>query len=187
MDSRRSGWDMMNESSHNLVVSHQVKITMLSTQKQIGLYIFLWHLRINYGTWLISKLVDDVVSVECDERAYQTFWCNSESKTLLDINWIFLGFQEQRSLKTSEMSQQDIHNRSAASLRLQGENFSSEKKAMSSQQQRQTVTASSVYNHEKQSSSQSNFTITTKGVSTKSSSMSSQVSSQLMTSPTVNY
>jgi hypothetical protein len=60
-------------------------------------------------------------------------------------------------------------------------------KAMAAQQQRQTVTSSGIFNHEKHmaASTQSNITITSKGMCTKSSTISaaSQVCSPLL----VNY
>nr|CAD7201802.1 unnamed protein product [Timema douglasi] len=87
---------------------------------------------------------------------------------------------EQRSLKAGEITQQESQNMSAASMKLQTETFSAEKKAMAAQQQRQTVTSTGIFNQEKHmaASSQSNFTITAKGVCTKSSLISSQ--SQLL-------
>nr|CAD7405506.1 unnamed protein product [Timema cristinae] len=85
--------------------------------------------------------------------------------------------REQRSLKAGEITQQESQNMSAASMKLQTETFSAEKKAMAAQQQRQTVTSTGIFNQEKHmaASSQSNFTITAKGVCTKSSLISSQL------------
>lgn len=67
----------------------------------------------------------------------------------------------------------------AASIKVQSDSFSAEKRAMAQAQQRQTVTSSGIFNHEKQfsSASQSNYTITKKGVCSTGSSMIS--SSQL--------
>ncbi|XP_063984471.1 NAD(+) hydrolase sarm1 isoform X3 [Diachasmimorpha longicaudata] len=83
--------------------------------------------------------------------------------------------REQRSLKTGDLSHQESNNVAATSMKLQSDSFSSEKlpklqKAMAAQQQRQTVTSSGIYNHEKHmaSSSQSSVTIA-KGVTSKSS------------------
>ncbi|KAK6625700.1 hypothetical protein RUM43_005999 [Polyplax serrata] len=88
-------------------------------------------------------------------------------------------FWDQRMLKVDEISQEERQNRTATSMKMQTEAFSSEKKAISQQQQRQTVTSSGIFNHEKRmaQSSQSNFTITSKGVSSKSVIASSQISS----------
>nr|CAD7427471.1 unnamed protein product [Timema monikensis] len=93
--------------------------------------------------------------------------------------WVKVTFSsnlEQRSLKAGEITQQESQNMSAASMKLQTETFSAEKKAMAAQQQRQTVTSTGIFNQEKHmaASSQSNFTITAKGVCTKSSLISSQ-------------
>ncbi|GLH04047.1 Sterile alpha and TIR motif-containing protein 1 [Gryllus bimaculatus] len=87
--------------------------------------------------------------------------------------------QEQRSLKTGEITQQESQNMAAASMIVQTDMF--EKKAMAAQQQRQTVTSTGIFNHEKHSSStsQSNITITTKGVCTKSSSSMIATSAQM--------
>ncbi|XP_046680809.1 NAD(+) hydrolase sarm1 isoform X4 [Homalodisca vitripennis] len=84
--------------------------------------------------------------------------------------------QEQRSLKAGEITQQESQNMSAATMRLQTDSFTAEKKAM---QQRQTVSSTGIFNQEKHhvaQSSQANITITTKGISTKSSLLSSQMS-----------
>ncbi|XP_075220492.1 sterile alpha and armadillo motif isoform X2 [Lycorma delicatula] len=94
--------------------------------------------------------------------------------------------QEQRSVKSGEVTQQESQNVSAASMRLQTDSFLAEKKAMAAQKQRQTVTSTGIFNQEKHmaQSSQSNFTITTKGVSTSSSHSSSSQVSQLMNGST---
>lgn len=66
---------------------------------------------------------------------------------------------------------------SASSSRLQTEAFSAEKKAMATAQARQTVTSSGMFSHKEHSSvAHSNFTIS-KNLSTKSTLLSSQVSS----------
>lgn len=71
-------------------------------------------------------------------------------------------------------------------MKIQSDSFSSEQKAMSQAQQRQTVTSSGIFNQEKnyQASSQSNFTVTKKGIcssstTTGSSMLSSAATSQL--------
>ncbi|KAL2737365.1 NAD(+) hydrolase sarm1 isoform X1 [Vespula maculifrons] len=81
---------------------------------------------------------------------------------------------EQRSLKAGDLSHQESNNMAASTMKLQSDSFSSEKKAMAAQQQRQTVTSSGIYNHEKHmaSSSQSSITIASKGVTSKSSMIS---------------
>lgn len=79
------------------------------------------------------------------------------------------------------MQQQESNNRSAASMKIQSDSFSAEKKAMKQAQQRQTVTSSGSINQEKHvsSASQSNFTFSTRGMCSSSSNMitsSSQMS-----------
>ncbi|KAE8742776.1 hypothetical protein FOCC_FOCC011704 [Frankliniella occidentalis] len=72
-------------------------------------------------------------------------------------------FQEQRSMKASDLCQQESQNVAASCVKMHTENFSSEKKAVSAQQQRQTVVTSGMYNQENHvsssHSSHSNFTI----------------------------
>ncbi|RZF44370.1 hypothetical protein LSTR_LSTR007945 [Laodelphax striatellus] len=94
--------------------------------------------------------------------------------------------QEQRSLKSGEITQQESENTTAATMRLQTDSFCAEKKAMAAQQQRQTMTSSGIFNHEKHvtQSSQSNFMMTSKGI-TKSSQSSSLQSNQLMNGATL--
>lgn len=88
--------------------------------------------------------------------------------------------QEQRSLKAGEVTAQEANNMSASSSRLQTEAFSAEKKAMASAQARQTVTSSGMYTHKEHSSvAQSNMTISSKNLSTKSTLLSSQMSQLL--------
>lgn len=66
---------------------------------------------------------------------------------------------------------------SASSSRLQTEAFSAEKKAMATAQARQTVTSSGMFSHKEHSTiAQSNMTISSKNMSTKSTLLSSQVS-----------
>ncbi|KAJ8971857.1 hypothetical protein NQ314_000519 [Rhamnusium bicolor] len=64
---------------------------------------------------------------------------------------------EARSLKAGELSQQESKNMAHTNMKVTTDKFSSEKTAMESQQQRQTVTASGVFNQEKHSSTSSHF------------------------------
>ncbi|KAK3914268.1 NAD(+) hydrolase sarm1 [Frankliniella fusca] len=75
--------------------------------------------------------------------------------------------QEQRSMKAADLHQQESHNVAASSLKMHTENFSSEKKAVSAQQQRQTVVTSGMYNQENHvsSSHSSHSNITISGMS----------------------
>ncbi|XP_072944449.1 NAD(+) hydrolase sarm1 isoform X3 [Epargyreus clarus] len=88
--------------------------------------------------------------------------------------------QEQRSLKAGEVSAQEANNMLSSSSRLQTEAFSAEKKAMASAQARQTVTSSGMFSHKEHSSvAQSNMTISSKNLTTKSTLLSSQMSQLL--------
>ncbi|CAH0748344.1 unnamed protein product [Diatraea saccharalis] len=87
---------------------------------------------------------------------------------------------EQRSLRAGEVSAQEANNMSTSSSRLQTEAFSAEKKAMATAQARQTVTSSGMFSHKEHSSiAQSNMTISSKNMSTKSTILSSQMSQML--------
>ncbi|RZC34291.1 sterile alpha and TIR motif-containing protein 1, partial [Asbolus verrucosus] len=86
---------------------------------------------------------------------------------------------EARSLKAGELSQQESKNMAHTNMKVTTDKFSSEQTAMESQQQRQTVTSSGIFNQEKHSSSShSVYTTTTKGISTSSSSMLQAATSQ---------
>ncbi|EEB10024.1 Sterile alpha and TIR motif-containing protein, putative [Pediculus humanus corporis] len=68
-------------------------------------------------------------------------------------------------LTVDQISQEESQNMTATSVKMQTEAFSSEK-AISQQQQRQTVTSSGIFNHESKhvaQTSQSNYKITSKG------------------------
>ncbi|XP_011684352.1 PREDICTED: sterile alpha and TIR motif-containing protein 1 isoform X3 [Wasmannia auropunctata] len=92
--------------------------------------------------------------------------------------------KEQRSLKAGDLSHQESNNMAASTMKLQSDSFTSEKKAMAAQQQRQTVTSTGIFNHEKHmaSSSQSSITIASKSGVSSSKSMISAASAvnQLM-------
>nr|XP_034182017.1 sterile alpha and TIR motif-containing protein 1 isoform X8 [Osmia lignaria] len=83
--------------------------------------------------------------------------------------------KEQRSLKAGDLSHQESNNMAASTMKLQSDSFSSEKKAVAAQQQRQTVTSTGIFNQEKHmlsTSSQSSITIASNGVASKSSMIS---------------
>ncbi|KAK9512864.1 hypothetical protein O3M35_001186 [Rhynocoris fuscipes] len=82
---------------------------------------------------------------------------------------------EQRSLKSGEVTQHETQNRSAATMRLQTESFTTEKNTMAAQQQSQTITSSGVINQHLAQSTHQNITYS-KGMSTKTSVISSQMS-----------
>ncbi|XP_046980677.1 NAD(+) hydrolase sarm1 isoform X7 [Schistocerca americana] len=91
--------------------------------------------------------------------------------------------QEQRLLKAGDMAHQESQSVAASSMKVHANVYAAEQKAMAAQQQRHTVSsAAGVINQEKHvsSSSQSNITITTKGVCTKSVVASASQMSQLV-------
>ncbi|XP_049851844.1 NAD(+) hydrolase sarm1 isoform X3 [Schistocerca gregaria] len=91
--------------------------------------------------------------------------------------------QEQRLLKAGDVAHQESQSVAASSMKVHANVYAAEQKAMAAQQQRHTVSsAAGVINQEKHvsSSSQSNITITTKGVCTKSVVASASQMSQLV-------
>nr|XP_018900364.1 PREDICTED: sterile alpha and TIR motif-containing protein 1 isoform X3 [Bemisia tabaci] len=127
-------------------------------------------------------------SLQAGELSYQENSAAAKMRARLEMDGVSAEkamdmLQEQRCLKSNEMSHEESQNMSSASVKLQTESYSAEKKAMASQQQRQSVTSTGIFNKEKHiaQSAQSNITITSKGVCTKSlmTSASSQLS-QLM-------
>lgn len=89
-------------------------------------------------------------------------------------------FQEARSLRTGELSQQESSNMAHSSMKVTTDSFSHEKTAIEQQQQRQTITASSMFNQEKHSSStQSTYTSSSKGMHTSSSQMLQAAAAQV--------
>ncbi|VEN55933.1 unnamed protein product [Callosobruchus maculatus] len=89
--------------------------------------------------------------------------------------------KEARSLKAGDLSQQESKNMAHTNMKVTTDTFSSEQKAMESQMQRQTVTASANFKQEKHSSSSSHiFSSSTKGITTSAASMLQAASRQLM-------
>lgn len=87
--------------------------------------------------------------------------------------------QENRSLKAGDISQQESKNMAHTNMKLTTDTFSQEKTQSETQQRKQMVTTSGIYNEQHSSSSQSNIMYTsTKGIHTSATSMlqSSQVS-----------
>lgn len=83
----------------------------------------------------------------------------------------FLPFQEARSLKAGELSQQESKNLAHTNMKVTTDKFSSEKTAMESQQQRQTVTASGIFNQKEHSSASSHvYTTSSRGLSASATS-----------------
>ncbi|XP_026676263.1 sterile alpha and TIR motif-containing protein 1 isoform X1 [Diaphorina citri] len=85
---------------------------------------------------------------------------------------------EQKSLTHGDITQQETQNLNKASMKLQTESFTAEKKAVAAQQQRHTVTSAGVFNKEKHSaqSAQSNIKFTTKGMTKSLMTSASQMS-----------
>ncbi|KAL0272945.1 UNVERIFIED_CONTAM: hypothetical protein PYX00_005744 [Menopon gallinae] len=122
-----------------------------------------------------SKLVTDAfateqaITNESEMQRVQTESAASAVRSMVEIEGVSADKsialkQDHRSLTVGEISQQESQNMTATSMKLQKEEFSSEKKAISQQQQR--VLATGIYNQGKhmEQSSQSNYTITSKSV-----------------------
>ncbi|XP_053953709.1 NAD(+) hydrolase sarm1 isoform X9 [Anastrepha ludens] len=86
--------------------------------------------------------------------------------------------KEALSLRTGDITQQASNNVAAASIKVQSDTFSADKKAISQSQQSQTMTSNGIISQEKHvsSASQANYTMTHKGVSSSGSSMISSSS-----------
>ncbi|KAL1451715.1 hypothetical protein WDU94_006069 [Cyamophila willieti] len=99
---------------------------------------------------------------------------------------------EQKSLKHGDITQQESQNLNKASLKMQTESFTAEKKAMAAQQQRQTLTSAGVINKEKHSaqSAQHNIMFTkagvTKSLMTSASQMSHMVNGTTTSTKTIS-
>lgn len=85
---------------------------------------------------------------------------------------------EALSLRTGDVTQQASNNVAAASIKVQSDTFSADKKAIAHSQQSQTITSNGIISQEKHisSASQSNYTVSHKGVSSSASSMISSSS-----------
>ncbi|XP_060659532.1 NAD(+) hydrolase sarm1 isoform X7 [Drosophila nasuta] len=86
--------------------------------------------------------------------------------------------KEALSLRTGDITQQATNKVAAAGIKVQSDNFSADKKAISQSQQSQTMTSNGIISQEKHvsSASQANYTMTHKGVSSTGSSMISSSS-----------
>lgn len=82
-------------------------------------------------------------------------------------------------MQSGDKKQQESNSVAAASMKVSSDTFSAEKTAVAQAQERQTVTSTGIFNHQKHVSSatQSNITITKKNVCSSSSSGSSMISS----------
>ncbi|XP_017842312.2 sterile alpha and TIR motif-containing protein 1 isoform X1 [Drosophila busckii] len=95
--------------------------------------------------------------------------------------------QEALSLRTGDRTQQASNKVAAASIKVQSDNFSADKQAISQSQQSQTVTSNGIISQEKHvsSASQAKYSMTHNGVSSTGSSMISS-SSQMSASASGN-
>ncbi|XP_030385508.1 sterile alpha and TIR motif-containing protein 1 isoform X3 [Scaptodrosophila lebanonensis] len=86
--------------------------------------------------------------------------------------------QEKLSLRTGDITQQTSNNVAAASIKVQSDTFSADKKAISQSAQSQTMTSNGIISQEKHMSTatQANYSMTHKGVSSSGSSMISSSS-----------
>ncbi|XP_075164565.1 sterile alpha and armadillo motif isoform X2 [Haematobia irritans] len=90
---------------------------------------------------------------------------------------------EALSLRTGDVTQQASNNVAAASIKVQSDTFSADKKAISQSQQSQTMTSNGIISQEKHMSSaaQANYTMTSKGVTSSGGSSMISSSSQMST------
>ncbi|XP_046807191.1 NAD(+) hydrolase sarm1 isoform X2 [Lucilia cuprina] len=90
---------------------------------------------------------------------------------------------EALSLRAGDVTQQASNNVAAASIKVQSDTFSADKKAISQSQQSQTMTSNGIISQEKHVSSaaQANYSMTSKGVSSSGGSTMISSSSQMST------
>lgn len=107
--------------------------------------------------------------------------------TVLTVIHLQIAFQEALSLRTGDITQQASNKVAAAAIKVQSDNFSADKKAISQSQQSQTMTSNGIISQEKHvsSASQANYSMTHKGVSSTGSSMISS-SSQMSATNSAN-
>lgn len=106
---------------------------------------------------------------------------------MLTVIHLQIAFQEALSLRTGDITQQASNKVAAAAIKVQSDNFSADKKAISQSQQSQTMTSNGIISQEKHvsSASQANYSMTHKGVSSTGSSMISS-SSQMSATNSAN-
>lgn len=107
--------------------------------------------------------------------------------TVILLSILLYSFQEALSLRTGDITQQASNKVAAAAIKVQSDNFSADKQAISQSQQSQTMTSNGIISQEKHvsSASQANYSMTHKGVSSTGSSMISS-SSQMSATNSAN-
>lgn len=107
--------------------------------------------------------------------------------TIILLSILLYSFQEALSLRTGDITQQASNKVAAAAIKVQSDNFSADKQAISQSQQSQTMTSNGIISQEKHvsSASQANYSMTHKGVSSTGSSMISS-SSQMSATNSAN-
>lgn len=107
--------------------------------------------------------------------------------TAILLSILLYSFQEALSLRTGDITQQASNKVAAAAIKVQSDNFSADKQAISQSQQSQTMTSNGIISQEKHvsSASQANYSMTHKGVSSTGSSMISS-SSQMSATNSAN-
>ncbi|CAH1155821.1 unnamed protein product [Phaedon cochleariae] len=119
-----------------------------------------------------SAKVAESKKLQAGDLSYEENSAAAATRARLEIDGVSaeksqLTAKEARSLKSGDLSQQESKNMAQTNLKLTTDKFSSERTAVASQQQRQTVTASGIYNQEKHSSSSSHvFSTSSKNFST---------------------
>ncbi|XP_055688003.1 NAD(+) hydrolase sarm1 isoform X2 [Lutzomyia longipalpis] len=133
-----------------------------------------------YSTEQASSNSAEMKRLQAGDVDYQESKAASAMRNRVEVDGISAEqnaamLKEARSLKSGDMQQQESNSVAAASMKVHSDTFTAEKKAITQAQQRQMVTSSGIFNQEKHvsSASQSNFTITKKGISTGASMISS--------------
>ncbi|XP_023021825.2 sterile alpha and Armadillo motif isoform X5 [Leptinotarsa decemlineata] len=132
-----------------------------------------------------SAKVAESKKIQAGDLSYEENSAAAATRARLEIDGVSaeksqLTAKEARLLKAGELSQQESKNMAQTNMKLTTDKFSSERTAIESQQQRQTVTTSGIYNQEKHSSSSSHVYTSTKASSNTAAMMQSTRQFHLM-------
>lgn len=137
-----------------------------------------------------SSKVAEMKKIQAGDLTYEENKAAAATTARLDIDGISaeksqIKAQEARSLKAGDISQQESKNLAHTNMKLTTDKFSTEKSATESQQQRQTITASGIYNQEQrsQSSSHAVYSSSSKGISASTAKMITQFHDRMNGNP----
>ncbi|KAL1490699.1 hypothetical protein ABEB36_013351 [Hypothenemus hampei] len=124
-----------------------------------------------------SAKVAESKRLQTGDMTYEENKAAAATKARLEIDGIsaqksHIKAKEARSLKAGDISQQESKNLAHTNMKLTSDKFSTEKSATESQQHRQTVTSSGIYNQEhSRSSSRAMYSTSSQGISSSEAKM----------------